>query len=187
MKLIDSCSFLFCLCGCALLLTGCQAPLVVQAAVGPEPGGHETGGTNGRLLVFSRLEAHSDNGSMEAEDLTGEIVTGDPDYYQHRAYTMYDHRGKRIKSVGNTVGHYSEEPREVELLPGSYSVLAEAEGYGRVAIPVHIKSGRTTIVHLDKQWRPPPSYQNSDLVRLPGGYAVGWNAGLSDQSDGHRR
>lgn len=187
MKLIDNWSLLFGFCGCALLLPGCHAPLAVQTAVGPEPAGHEARGPNGRLLVFSRLEAHNDNGSMTAEDLTGEILTGDPDYYQHTAYVIYNQLGKRIRRIGNTVGHYSEAPREVELTPGNYFVQAEAECYGRVAIPVQIKSGRTTILHLDKRWRPPLSYKEGDLVRLPGGYAVGWSTGLSGQSGGSKQ
>lgn len=156
----------------ALLMAGCQSPLVVQSAAGPEPVGLETQGTKGQLVVFSAKEARGDG--------------DDPTYYQHSDYWIYDLRWKRVKYAGNTTGHFDEAPRLVQLPPGSYSVKARAECYGLVVVPVVIKGGRTTVLHLDKDWKSTASGSNADLVTLPGGgYAIGWSAAPSHPANGH--
>ena len=150
------------ICGAALLMAGCHSTLVLQTPVGPEPFERQTTGPTGRLLVFSAKEARGDG--------------DDPIYYQHSDYSIYGSQGKRIKRVGNTKGHFDETPRLVDLPPGTYVVKARAECYDRVEVPVVIKSGRTTVVHLDKEWKPAFTAQNTELVNLPQGYVIGWSA-----------
>ena len=157
--------------GGALLVAGCRSPLVIQTPVGPEPSSSKTIGRNGHLLVFSAKEPRADG--------------DDPIYYQHSDYWIYDSRGKRVKYVGNTTGHFDEAPRMVQLPPGPYTVKARAECYDLVVVPVEIKSGSTTVLHLDKDWNPTSSPQNTPLVKLPGGYAVGWSASLSSPPNEH--
>jgi hypothetical protein len=149
-------------CGVGLLMAGCRSTLVMQTPVGPEPFGRQTAGPTGRLLVFSAKAARGDG--------------DDPTYYQHTDYSIYDSEGKRIKHVGNTTGHFDEAPRLVNLPPGTYLVKARAECYDWVELPVVIKSGRTTVVHLDKEWKPGSSPQNTELVNLPEAYVIGWSA-----------
>jgi hypothetical protein len=148
--------------GAALLMAGCHSALVVQTPVGPEPFGRQTGEPNGQLLVFSAKEARADG--------------DDPTYYQHSDYSVYNSKGKRIKHVGNSEGHFDEAPRLVSLPPGTYTVKARAECFDWVVVPLSIKAGRTTALHLDKGWKPTFSARNNDLVNLPGGYVIGWSA-----------
>ncbi len=156
-------SFTICLiCGGALLMAGCHSLLILQAPVGPEPVSDGTKTATGQLLVFSAKEARGDG--------------DDPTYYQHSDYFIYDSHGKRIKYVGNTTGHFDETPRVVQLPPGTYTVKARAECYNLVAVPVVIRSGRTTVLHLDKDWKPTSFAQNIPVVNLPGGYPIGWSA-----------
>src|SRR6266436_7170110 len=140
---------IFLICGSAALMAGCGSPLVIQTPVGPEPFGRKTMGPNGYLMVFSAKEARGDG--------------DDPIYYQHSDYFIYDSQGKRIKYVGNTTGHFDEAPRLVQLPPGTYTVKARAECYDRDVLSVAIKSGHTTVVHLDTEWKPPVSAQKADL------------------------
>jgi hypothetical protein len=158
-------------CAAGLLLAGCRSPLVMQTPVGPEPFGRQTTGPGGQLLVYSAKEARGDG--------------DDPIYYQHSDYSIYDSRGKRVSHVGNSTGHFDEAPRLVRLPPGAYTVKARAECYDLVVVPVVIQSGRTTVVHLDKEWEPASSLQKTKLVNLPGGYVIGWSASPSTMMPRH--
>lgn len=159
------------ICGAGLLMAGCRSALVMQTPVGPDPFGPHTKETNGHLMVFSAKEARGDG--------------DDPIYYQHCDYWIYDSRGKRVRYVGNTTGHFDEAPRPVQLPPGSYSVQARAECYDLVVVPVVIRSGRTTVLHLDKDWKPTAiSQKKPPLVNLPQGYVIGWSASPSDPTTG---
>jgi hypothetical protein len=55
-------------------------------------------------------------------------------------------------------------------------VKAQAKDYFRVNVPVTIKSGQTTRVHLDDNWTAPPEAKKSELVVLPDGNPVGWRS-----------
>ena len=160
----------FVLLGAALtgLLTGCAIPRVSLAPVGPNPDGTATAASIGELQVFSRLAAQSDDQNQGSTDSI---------WYQHTDYSIYDLQGKLVKRVGNTIGHYEEAPRLVTLPAGQYLVKAQAADFFWVQVPVTIKPGETTHVHLDDQW-PQPSYaSNREIVRMPNGKPVGWRAG----------
>ncbi|HEV2436817.1 MAG TPA: hypothetical protein VG077_12525 [Verrucomicrobiae bacterium] len=81
-----------------------------------------------------------------------------------------------MKRVHNIVGHYAKAPRRVTLPVGRYLVEAQANDYFRVSLPVTIESGQTTRVHLDDHWKPPADTPKTELVWLPNGNAVGWQA-----------
>jgi hypothetical protein len=43
-------------------------------------------------------------------------------------------------------------------------------------VPVEIKRGRLTRVHLDDEWHPPAMSSKTELVSMPEGQLVGWKA-----------
>ena len=150
------------------LLTGCATTRVALGPVGPNPDGTAVAATAGGLQVFSRLAAQSDDQNQGSTD---------PIWYQHTDYSIYDLQGKLVKRVGNTIGHYEEAPRLVNLPAGQYLVKAQAADFFWVQVPVTIKSGETTRVHLDDQWTLPAYASNPEVVRMPNGKPVGWRAG----------
>ena len=61
-----------------------------------------------------------------------------------------------------------------------YRIEAEAEagdqGVIKVAVPLAVEHGKTTVVHLEGDWTPPGNYSDAEVVRLPGGQIAGWRA-----------
>src|SRR5579864_8488010 len=133
----------FCLLGIIPMLVSCASQPITLAPVGPNPFAHRASRTrNGYLQVFSRLSLQNDDQNQGGSG-------GDPSWYQHTDYSVYSVKGKLVKHVGNTVGHYSTSPRLVSLRPGRYILRAEAKEWLSVKVPVVIEPGRTTKVHLD--------------------------------------
>jgi hypothetical protein len=151
------------------LLASCASSPITLAPVGPSPFARAfpTDG-KGRLEVFSRLSEQSDNQNQGDNG-------GDPIWYQHTDYTVYNSRGKRVEYVDNTSGHYSTSPRIVSLPPGKYTVRAQGKDWLVVNVPVVIERGRTTQVYLDDNWTPPVGTPKADLVCAPNGRSVGWS------------
>lgn len=152
------------------LLAACASRPITLGPV--EPGSHPVESTisgTGRLQVFSRLAEQTDDQNQGDNG-------GDPPWYQHTDYNVYDAGGKRVKHVDNTVGHYSTSPRIISLRPGKYTVIAPARDWLSVRIPVIIERNKTTQVHLDDNWRPPPATPKTELVSMPNGTPVGWRA-----------
>lgn len=151
----------FCIAGLAVsIFAGCQSQPVTLSAVGPAPASSQLRTANGYLKVFSATEAH---------------VDGDISYYPHKGYCILSDSGKMLHYVNNHIGTMDEAPSLVTVPAGHYQVIADAEGYGRVTVPVEIRGGRTTVLHLERDWKPAPGTAG-DMVRLPGGGAVGWSA-----------
>jgi hypothetical protein len=146
------------------LLGGCASTPVVLAPVGPNPLSHSGVNSRGQLLVYSAWQGHGEGNN--------------PCYYQHSNYYIYQPSGKLVRHVENIVGHYDQSPR-TELLPaGKYVVQARAKGYGNVwiEVPVIIRGGQTTKIHLDNEWMVPADISKTELVSTPNGYPVGWRA-----------
>lgn len=95
----------------------------------------------------------------------------------HSDYRILSADGKPVKQVNNFVGTFIEAPVTVSLLPGHYTVVAQATALGTATVPINIEKGKTTDVHLDGS---PLLIQgqssDADFVRLPGGSIVGWRA-----------
>lgn len=160
----------FCLLGIIPILVSCASPPITLAPVGPNPSaGRASWMGTGYLQVFSRLSLQNDDQNQGGSD---------PSWYQHTDYNLYDAKGKLVKHVGNTVGHYSTSPRLVSLRPGSYILRAQAKEWLSVKAPVVIEPGRTTKVHLDENWEPPAGTPKTKVVSAPGGYPAGWSADL---------
>ena len=147
---------------CAALLMGCASAPVALAPVGPNPAAGPGATANGQLEVFSALV-----GRTEGEN---------PTWRQHTDYYVCDSRGRRLQHVENTIGYYAQAPRLVTLPAGRYVVEAWAKYGQRMNVPVVIKPGKTTKVHLDDKWQPPAGTAKMELVRAPSGYDVGWRA-----------
>lgn len=149
--------------GIVPLMAACVSQRVVLAPVGPSPAPElRASNAPGQLRVFSQREP---------------VTAGDdPVYYQHTDYRIYDHRGKLVKYVGNTTGHFGRAPRVISLPPGDYTVKARAKDYLSVVVPVIIESGQTTSVHLDDRWSYPTNSSRNEFVFEPNGAPVGWSA-----------
>jgi len=88
-------------------------------------------------------------GSLEVYSATDEFKDGDARYFPHSSYAIYTTDGKLLKSVENHFSRTDEIPEIVALPVGSYTVVARAEKYGYVRVPVAIKEGQRTILDLD--------------------------------------
>ena len=151
----------------AALVAGCvsQQHGLVLDPIGP-PGPQSAGaGSNGTLVVFSAFDPHADFNDLP--------------YLRH--YTDYKitcQDGKPVQTVHNDNRTPLEVPKRVQLPTGAYCVVARANGYGVVTVPVIIRANQVTTVHLEGS----PSWQNrsqmsqSTPVRLPEGQIAGWRA-----------
>ena len=98
---------------------------------------------------------------------------------EYTDYRIFSADGKRlIQAVHNDNAKLMEGPRKVLLPVGSYRVVARANGYGPLAVPVAIRPNEVTAVHLEGSvWWPRSSgIADSNPVRLPGGEIAGWRA-----------
>lgn len=146
------------------LLASCAATPVVLAPVGPGPElNGATTPTQGNLEVYSQTEEYGEDMSVP--------------FYRHTGYWIYKD-GKPFKRVWNHKDVEDEDPSIVTLPPGKYVVRAQAERYGLVEVPVVIEADETTRVVLQPGWKPPSFARSSELVRIPGGYPVGWKASV---------
>jgi hypothetical protein len=150
----------------SIALAGCVSAPLALAPVGPNPAGRVNASAEGQLEVFSKLQSHRDGNEYDPN----------PAWYQHTDYTIYDMQGDRVRHVFNSVGHYEEAPSVTSLSPGEYVVVARAQGYLRVEVPVVIEAGRATRVHLDAHWQVPAGTPRAEVVQMPNGYQVGWRA-----------
>jgi hypothetical protein len=88
-------------------------------------------------------------GYLKVYSATDEFNDGDAWYFPHSSYAIYTIEGKLFKNVENHISRSDEIPELVMLPVGAYAVEARSEQDGYVRIPVVIKEGRQTILHLD--------------------------------------
>jgi hypothetical protein len=83
-----------------------------------------------------------------------------------------------LRTVHNDNGELVEGPAEVSLAGGRYRVVALANGYGLVIVPVVIVRSQVTTVHLEgsPSWPDKQALLHSNPVRLPDGEIAGWRA-----------
>ena len=150
--------------GCALLVAcSTSHESLVLAPVGPSSGGREgLFGGEGYLRVHTATETRDSGG-----------IT----FYPHTSYVVYNSEGRRVIGVQNHVGLQDQKPMTVPLPQGRYVVYAQAEGYGRVTVPIAIAASRTTVVFLEGKGLPEASeLPEAEVVRLPDGRPVGRRA-----------
>jgi len=114
---------------------------------------------------------------------------GDPYRHEYSDYRIYATDGRLLSTIHNDNGLLLERPKEVPLPAGAYRVVARANGYGTVTVPVVIRPDQRTVVHLEGSpaWADRPAMAQSDPVRLPDGEIAGWRASenAAKSSDGH--
>lgn len=152
--------------------TGCISHPMALAPVGPEVGKHAMAGTKGYLQVFSATEKSIP------------FASDDPTFFDlHTGYEINDAAGKSVKFVANHMSNMDEWPDTVRLPAGTYNIVAESTCCGLVTVPVVIANGKTTTVHLDRNWSPPSKTSTNQLVFLPDGEAVGWSSSIARSSE----
>jgi len=147
------------------LIAGCVHPSlshpIVLDRVGP-PAVNNAEGT-GSLLVFSQS-------SVDMPDNT--LATRRVHYSD---YKIFSDNGQLLRTIHNNYDNDWEGPREVDLAPGKYHIVAQAAKYGTVTVPVLIAAHQITRVNLtgtplvtDKELS-----DDKDVVCLPNGEIVG--------------
>jgi hypothetical protein len=118
----------------------------------------------GTLLVYS---AYSPNADFDSRD---------PYRPECTDYKIYTTDGKLLQRIHNVTDDILENPVPVNLSSGKYRVVARANGYGYVTIPVIINAKQKTILHLEGGafWPDEPALNPAKAVRLPDGQIIGW-------------
>jgi len=152
--------------GLLMLLAGCAVTSrpYISEPVGPAFADSSRLPSMGYLQVYSETITHND----------GNIF-----YYPHTSYTVHSREGRKVKAVQNHVGLEDESPTVVPLPPGAYNVIAQSAAFGRVTVPVVIKSGALTPVFLERDSMPDRLRKVADgseggFVKGPDGKIVGW-------------
>lgn len=158
-----------------ILLTGCASGRrgLTVGAVGPVPARlAAVDPSNGTLVVYTAYEVNAD------------FNTRDPYRPEYSDYEIYA-AGKLLRHVHNDSGTLLQDPALVELPAGKYRVVALANGYGKVTVPVIIWARRCTVVHLegDASWPDPRVFSQTNVVRLPDGQVVGRRTAREQSSE----
>ncbi len=148
------------------LFAGCASTPVALNSVGPapaKPAGEYV--PTGWLRVYTATDAH------EIGDNTY--------YYTHTGYHIYGEDGKLWKYIPNHTGDMDESVADVQIPEGNYKISAQSEAYNFVFVPVIIRAGKTTDIHLETTWKAPAGTPTNELVYLPDGYPVGWKSDIT--------
>jgi hypothetical protein len=149
------------------LLSGCATGkngLALDTVGPPLPQPAAASSTNGALVVYSAYEVNADFNARDPNR---------PEYSDYRIFTT---NGKLLQRVHNNSGTILQDPVSVELQPGKYNVIARANGYGYVTIPIIIEAQQTTTLHLEggDSWPDESAFNQTNAVRLPDGQIIGW-------------
>lgn len=121
---------------------------------------------NGTLVVYS------------AYDVGANWNARDPRRPVYSDYKIFSRDGNLLRAVHNDSGTMLQNAVPVELPAGKYRVVASANGYGRVTIPVVIEVNQTTILHLEGggSWPNEAEFNQTNAVCLPDGQIIGWKS-----------
>ncbi len=151
----------------AALVSGCafHERSVALDSVGPSTLQPASAGPKGALVVYSAFDPNA-----EFNDI--------PYLRQYTDYKILSEEGRLVQIVHNNSGSVAEGPETVELPVGAYRVIARANAYKTVTVPVAILADRLTTVHLDgsASWPNNAALLQSNPVRLPDGEIAGWRA-----------
>ena len=128
--------------GCLFFLTGCgiNRDYAWRNVTRVEnPGEELSSASKGYLQVYTETELPYDAG-----------MGPELEYYWHLPYTIYTPDGKRFLSVTNhsSEPEFSEDPEIIELPPGKYVIKPSVKETKREIVGAIIKSGQTTVIHL---------------------------------------
>jgi hypothetical protein len=123
---------------------------------------------NGRLVVYSALRRNADFNARDSRR---------PEYSDYKIFAA---DGTLLQRVHNNSGTIFQDPVTVALPPGKYTLVARANGYGFVTVPVMVAARQTTVLHLEggNPWPETSGFNQTNAVRLPDGNIIGWKAGL---------
>jgi hypothetical protein len=160
--------FTFIVTAAGALLSGCATGNgLALHTVGP-PLSQPTAANSmeGILMVYSAYEANADFNSRSPG----------PDLPEYSDYKILTADGKPLQKVHNDSGTILQDPVSVELSPGKYQVIARANGYGTVTVPVTIETQQSTVLHLegDGFWPDESAFSQTNAVRLPDRQIIGW-------------
>ncbi len=150
------------LSGCATAKNG-----LVLNTVGPPPSQPPAAGsTKGALVVYS------------AYDVGADWNARDPRRPVYSDYKILSREGTLLRAVHNDSGTMLQDAVPVALPAGKYRVVASANGYRRVTIPVVIEAYQTTVLHLEGggSWPKEAEFNQTNAVCLPDGQIIGWRA-----------
>ena len=159
----------FSIIAAALLLSGCATGRsgMTLDTVGPVPAQPAAANSaDGTLIVYSAYKVNADFNSR------------DPFRPEYSGYEIFWTDGKLLRRVHNDSGTILQNPAAVELPAGEYRVVARANGYGFVTVPVIIEARQNTVLHLEggTAWPDASAFNQTNAVRLPDGEVVGWRA-----------
>lgn len=139
---------------------------VVLDPVGPPVLSKTKISTQGTLVVYS------------AQEVDADFNARDPYRPEYSDYKIFTPDGNLLRRIHNNSGTLLQDPLPVSLPSGRYRVVALANGYGFVTVPVDIQPDQTTELHLeeDGDWPEGPTANQTNVVRLPDGQVVGWKA-----------
>jgi hypothetical protein len=157
----------------AILTAGCafHSSKMVLDPIGPPPLAPAPTGSTGALVVFSAFEQGAEFNS--------------PRYRrQYSDYKLLSTDGRLVQTIRNDAGELIEGPKRVEVPVGTYHIIARANSYGQVSVPIVIRANQVTTVHLEgsPSWPNGRQLAGSNPVRLPDGNIAGWRAGADTPS-----
>jgi hypothetical protein len=156
------------------LLSGCATGKngLALDTVGPPPFQPvETSSTlsDGTLVVYSAYKRNAD------------FNNPDPYHWEHSDFGIFSTDGKLLQKVHNISNNALRDVVPVALPPGRYNVVARANGYGYVTVPVMIVAQQNTILHLEGGgfWPDESAFNQTNAVRLPDGQIIGWKVAIN--------
>ena len=130
--------------------TACQSEYnTVLNPLGPIPGGKS-------VLFYPRLSTSiapacpPGEGSLLVVTPTGLSYAGSSMYFPHLSYFIESTNRWPVRCVANHLTRTNETPETIQLPAGRYTLVAEADGLGKVRVPLEIASGRLTRVVLQR-------------------------------------
>ena len=149
-------------------MAGCvsERDKLVLDPVGPVQTSAPQPSNEGFLTVYS------------AYDAGGHFYSRKFDGREYSDYSIFNAQDQLLRKIHNSTDSIIEEPATVSLPPGEYQVIARANGYGNVTVPVTIEQDRQTIIHLEGG-EPGSALAGADpgkMVRLPNGQIVGFRS-----------
>jgi len=151
-----------------VILSGCATSHngIALSPVGPARQSTTHGSTNGSLVVYSAYKRNADFNSRD---------NNRPEYSDYKIMAADGHL---LRKVHNNSGTVFQDVVSVNLPPGQYSVVARANGYGYLTVPVIIDANHSTVLHLEggDKWGDDSLFNQTNSVRLPDGQIVGYRA-----------
>ena len=153
-----------------IMLAGCASDnkRIAINTVGPAPAktSATSPSTNGNLAVYSAYRR------------TPDFDTRDPYRPEYSDYRIYNVDGKFLRNIHNDSGTFLQDPASVPLVPGKYRIVARANGFGLIMVPILIEAGQSTVLHLEggDLGGDTSGFNQTNAVRLPDGQIVGWRS-----------